>query len=118
MSGTPSRDDGVTMTCPVCQGAFPPSGRRRYCGAACKEAAYRRRHRARPAVAVPPRWPRLPLTVYACPTCDHRAVGAQRCEDCGTFMTRVGFGGLCPHCDEPVALSDLLPTEVLPLARN
>jgi len=24
--------------------------------------------------------------------------------------TRVGLGGLCPHCDEPVALADLLDT--------
>jgi phage FluMu protein Com len=35
-------------------------------------------------------------------------VGEQRCEDCNTFAVRVGTGGHCPHCDEPVALLELL----------
>ena len=34
--------------------------------------------------------------------------GQQRCEDCGIFCRRVGAGGCCPHCDEPVAIADLL----------
>jgi len=29
-----------------------------------------------------------------------------------TFMRRVGPGGNCPHCDEPVAITDLLGEEV------
>jgi hypothetical protein len=32
----------------------------------------------------------------------------QRCADCGTFMHRVGLGGLCPCCDEPVTIDELL----------
>ena len=32
----------------------------------------------------------------------------QRCADCGTFMHRVGRGGLCPCCDEPVTIDELL----------
>ena len=27
-------------------------------------------------------------------------------------MRRVGIGGHCPHCDEPVAITDLLDEEV------
>jgi hypothetical protein len=38
-----------------------------------------------------------------------RFLGQQRCPDCGLFCRRIGPGGLCPHCDEPVALADLLP---------
>ncbi|MHB8325052.1 MAG: hypothetical protein ACYDHB_11650 [Candidatus Dormibacteria bacterium] len=64
----------------------------------------------------PPIRLRRPLTVYECGSCGERAVGEQSCEDCGTFRSRVGLGGLSPNCDEPVAVSDLLPKEVLPTA--
>jgi len=47
-------------------------------------------------------------TVYVCPSCDARFLGEQRCPDCGLFCRRVGPGGPCPHCEEPVALVDLL----------
>ena len=36
------------------------------------------------------------------------AAGARRCGDCNLFMRRVGPGGSCPHCGEPVLVSDLL----------
>jgi len=49
-----------------------------------------------------------PATVYECPTCDARVLGTQRCPDCNVFCRRLGPGGPCPHCDEPVALADLL----------
>ena len=52
---------------------------------------------------LPPRSPR-PATVYECPSCETRYLGEQRCPDCGIFCRRVGPGGPCPHCDEPVAL--------------
>jgi hypothetical protein len=112
----PSGDDGMPMVCPVCQGPFAPSGRRVYCSAACKASAYRRRQGARAPEPLPPVRLRRPLTVYECGSCGERAVGEQYCEDCGTFRSRVGLGGLCPNCDEPVAVSDLLPKEVLPTA--
>jgi hypothetical protein len=54
------------------------------------------------------------LTVYECDGCGARALGRQRCTDCSTFMRRVGFGGACPLCDEPVAVADLIGPEVSP----
>ena len=104
----PLRDDGVTIACARCGQPFVPSGRRRFCSAACRQAFWRQRQPTPPPVT-PTRAPQI-LTVYECPQCDARFLGAQRCPDCRVFCRRVGPGGLCPHCDEPVALSDLLPT--------
>ena len=109
----PLRHDAVTIPCPRCGQPFSPTGKRRYCSDACKAAAYRRRHHPADAPVVLPRArPRKPVTVYECHTCGTRALGEQRCEDCGTFMSRIGIGGYCPHCDEPVAVTDLLDEEV------
>jgi hypothetical protein len=102
------------MTCPVCQRTFTPVGRQKFCSDACRAAAYRRRRDAgRPAVIVPKVKPRRPMTVYECDTCGARAVGEQRCETCHTFMHRVGLGGCCPACDEPIAITELLSQEVI-----
>jgi len=49
-----------------------------------------------------------PATMYECPACGTRARGEQRCPDCGLFGRRVGPGGPCPHCGEPVAVADLI----------
>jgi hypothetical protein len=121
-SSCPSRDDpattrdaGGTITCPVCQRRFPPAGRRRFCSDACRKTAWRRRHQPpAAAIVVPPVRPRRPSTVYACPSCETRYLGEQRCGDCGLFCHRVGLGGACPHCDEPVTVTELLAQEVLP----
>jgi hypothetical protein len=53
---------------------------------------------------------RLPMTsiVYQCPECQARLLGQQRCEECGIFARRLGPGAACPHCDEPLAIVDLL----------
>jgi len=113
MPEIPLRHDAVTIPCPVCQRPFVPTGKRRYCTDACKAAAYRHRQQAAIAPVVPPRTrPRKPVTVYECDTCATRTIGEQRCHDCGTFMRRIGIGGHCPHCDEPVAITDLLDEEV------
>jgi hypothetical protein len=110
---TPLRHDAVTIPCPRCATPFTPAGKRRYCSDACKAAAYRRRtHTAVAPVVLPPARPRKPITVYECDTCGTRALGEQRCDPCGTFMRRIGLGGHCPHCDEPVAITDLLDKEV------
>lgn len=113
---TPSRDDTATMNCPVCRSFFAASGRKRFCSDACRRLAWKRQHQAPsvPIVIPPPGRPRRPLTVYECAACGTRAVGEQRCGDCGTFMARVGLGGHCPHCDEPVAVADLITGEVMP----
>ena len=107
MAGSPLRNVGVTIACPVCQRPFTPAGRQRVCSAACRQLVWRRRHPT-PPLAVPPRTVRV-ATVYECPSCETRFLGQQRCPDCGYFCRRVGPGGPCPHCDEPVALADLLP---------
>jgi len=108
---SPSRDDGVTMRpCPACGQPFTPSGRRRWCSAACKQAAWRRRRTpAVPAPPVPPKGRKRAITVYQCSDCGTRLLGSQRCDDCGTFMHAAGIGGLCPCCDEPVTIHELLP---------
>jgi hypothetical protein len=56
---------------------------------------------------------RREFTVYECPGCGDRLLGEQRCEGCGTFARRVGPGGACPHCDQPVAVADLLDSVVI-----
>jgi hypothetical protein len=107
MAQPPWRNVGETIPCPVCQQPFAPVGRQRVCSAACRQALWRRRH----PVSLPVTPPRAAPaeTVYACPSCETRFLGQQRCPDCGVFCRRVGPGGLCPSCDEPVALADLLP---------
>ena len=107
----PVRDDGAT-TCPVCCKEFEPQGKQRFCGTPCRQAAWRRQNAAsaEPVVAKPD-------TVYSCPRCDARYIGVQRCEDCNVFCIRLGPGGPCPNCDEPVALSDLFrPDQLRPRA--
>jgi hypothetical protein len=97
------------MTCPLCQRSFTPVGRQTYCGDACRAAAYRHRRDAnRRPVIVPDATPTRPITVYECDSCGTRTVGLQRCEDCATFTRRIGIGGQCPHCDEPVAVAELV----------
>ena len=111
---TPSRDDHGTTPCLVCQRPFAPIGRQTYCSTACRKTAFRRRHQqAGPAVTVPTSRPRREITVYECPDCGERLLGEQRCPDCHTFARRVGVGGACPHCEGPVAVTDLLDQAVI-----
>jgi hypothetical protein len=106
MDDAPYRNDGVTIACPRCERAFVPSGRRRFCSAACRQAVWRQRQ------SVP--LPALPVVVakpgivYECPSCGARLLGEQRCPECQVFCRRVGPGGPCPHCEEPVAGVDLI----------
>ena len=106
----PSRDDGVTMSCPVCATTYTQVGRRRWCSPACRQAAYRRRHNTIAQPSLPPPQRRREATIYECPDCSARQLGEQRCPDCSLFGRRIGPGGTCPHCDEPVALDDLIDT--------
>lgn len=109
----PSRDDKAAMTCPVCRTRFTPAGRQRYCAAACRKTAFRRRHQDPPAtVVVPAAKPRQQMTIYECPACEQRLRGGRRCPHCNIFARRIGIGGPCPHCSEPVAVTDLLDHDV------
>lgn len=103
------RDDTATTPCPVCDRAFQPAGRRRYCSDECRKTAWHRRHQpARPPITVPPApRPVKASTVYECPSCETRYLGTQYCADCAVFCRRIGHGGLCPNCGEPVAINDL-----------
>ena len=86
-ASNPSRNDSVTIRCPVCQRRrFVPSG----------------------PLVIPPHRSRRDGTIYQCPACETCYLGNQRCDECGVFCRRVGSGGLCPHCSEPVAVADLL----------
>lgn len=116
MANHPSRDDigttspAATRRCPVCTATFTPVRRQAYCSERCRKSAWRRRHAAPLAVVVPPTRTRREITVYACPECETRYLGEQWCHDRVRPCIRVGPGGACPHCDEPVAVTDLLDT--------
>lgn len=96
-----------TMICPGCGTTFAPSGRRRYCSDACKQHSWRQRH----ALPVTPRRVSAIDTVYVCAECDTRYLGERRCPDCNRFTRRIGPGGACPSCDEPVAVIDIIPDD-------
>jgi hypothetical protein len=108
MNNTSLRNDGETTTCAcgVCGRQFQPVGRQRFYDAACRQKAWRRRHPT-PLPAIPARVPRV-ATVYVCTECDTRYLGEQLCPDCHRFCKRLGAGGSCPHCYEPVAVADLI----------
>lgn len=109
ITNAPSRDDDATIPCPVCGSVFVVTGRRRYCSDGCRRSAWaRRRSSPAPLVVMAPAGSRRPHTVYECDDCGGRALGEQRCEDCGVFMRRVGLGGCCPSCEEPVAAGELI----------
>lgn len=107
----PLRDDGVTIrdprSCRVCGRLFAWSGRRQFCSAACRQAAWRQRQPTEQPV-VPVRTPKV-VTVYECSACETRYLGEQWCPECQKPCRRIGLGGSCPHCDEVIALVDLVP---------
>lgn len=112
----PERDPrGVTMgvtipqrSCPLCRAGFIPAGRQRYCSARCRQRAYLRRRAAAAPDPEPLTPPARPTSVYECPECEARYLDQRRCPECNLFCRRIGLGGPCPHCDEPVAAADLL----------
>jgi hypothetical protein len=109
------RNDIHTVACPVCATTFTPTRRQRYCTPACRQAAWRARHpppqtghrRAGPH-------PATYITVYQCPGCDTRYLGQQYCHDCHQPCERVDYGGLCPHRNEPITISDILDQHPAP----
>ena len=112
-----STDTRSDHACPVCRATIA-SARARYCSDACKQRAYRQRQTGDLPVDLDAltadlrsRRTLVARTVYECPTCETRLLGEQRCPDCHVFCRRLGLGGPCPHCDDPVTLADLLGFE-------
>jgi hypothetical protein len=108
---TPTPPGDVSVTAPGCAacGQPLPAGRsRRFCSAACRQAAYRRRHQS--AAAETPlqrRRSRLQGTVYQCPDCETRYLAEQWCPDCSRPCQRLGTGGICPCCEEMITVEEL-----------
>jgi hypothetical protein len=108
----PSRNVSVTAHCHVCGGPLPAGRPRTTCSDGCRQKAWRLRHQPPQSTApqLPAAQPRKDHTFYQCPTCDARLLGSQFCEDCHTFMRRLGPGGLTPCCGDPVTFEELLGT--------
>ena len=101
------RYDPETTRCPGCGTSFTPTGRQRWCSNACRQAGWRNRQPAPNPIPADAADRRVP-TVYQRPDCHQRLTDSQRCHDCNTFCHKLGPGGPCPHCDEPLTLEELL----------
>ena len=112
MPELPWRDTTVTAPCPTCQRPVTADHNRRYCTPACRQAAYRRRHTpsgSPPTTTAPPAAvTRTATGVYQCPGCEERFTGQRRCPDCNLFTRRIGTGGCCPACGDPITIDELL----------
>jgi hypothetical protein len=110
---TPRRPTGHIL-CPVCWAPFIPTGRQRYCTDTCRKTAWTRRQpttQPRTKPTVPQAVQRGDVGIYACPSCRTRYCGKQWCHPCHQPCTHLGLGGLCPHCDQPVTVTDLLDAQ-------
>ncbi len=102
----------AAAACPVCNTAFTRVRRQRYCTPACRQAAWRARGTASELEASRPAEPRRgpwQVGVYACPECEAHYLAQQWCEDCNRPCLRVGYGGSCPSCNEPLPLTNCSP---------
>ena len=107
-------DAGSEPRCLVCLATLP-SRRARYCSIACKQHAYHLRQidlTATDAKLLATELKRLgelvAHTIYECPDCGERFVAERRCPDCHRFCRKLGLGGCCPDCQQPVLLAELL----------
>lgn len=118
--GSPWRNDMVTTTaagqlpCPVCSSGFTPIRRQRFCSPAYRQAAWRARQPAPIALSDPGptgrgssrrRSPTTPAPSAK------RYLAEQWCPDCNHPCRRLGSGGLCPFCEEPITVDELLGRE-------
>jgi hypothetical protein len=99
--------------CLVCP--LPARGRSAYCSDTHRVQAHRLRHRQeldfRPDALQAELRRRRQLaahTVYECDDCGERYLCQQQCDQCHRFCRAAGLGGLCPGCDEPVLVTELL----------
>ncbi len=102
--------------CPICTQSFVSHGRAIYCSPACRQHAFRLRRlqdrelkQLEAARPLRRRRDLLAQAIYECPRCQAQYLGQRRCPDCNLMCKRLGLGGECPHCSEPVLLADLLP---------
>lgn len=103
--------EALGRLCPIC-GTPLTSTRATFCSHSCQMVGFRRR-RARQRLAAEVNSSSIaPVSpdqiVYACPGCETRYLGVQRCEACNRFCRRLGVGGSCPGCDDIIALEELL----------
>ena len=104
-------DDRDDPRCPSCGRSFTRQGRQTYCTTACRQRAYRQRtiiSDVKAATPAPPPRHRRDVSVYQCSDCDQVLLGEQWCPDCQRPCHRLGLGGNCPHCSEPVTIDQLL----------
>jgi hypothetical protein len=108
----PVRDAYATATarrCGTCDSELTGRSDQQYCKPVCRQRAWRQ---LRNAPVTPTKVPRFD-TVYEC-SCGARYLGEQRCPECNIWCRRLGPGGSCPNCDEPVALQDIVDVAQLP----
>lgn len=104
----PVRDDYATATarrCVICDNEITGRTDKQWCSTKCRQRAWR----TAKTTPVTPTVSSRPDTVYACPACDTRYIGEQRCPECNLWCRRLGPGAPCPHCYEPVVVDDILP---------
>ena len=111
MPENPTRDGYVTATgCAVCGKPLHGRADQRYCGHPCRQAAHRRR--TSPPVNTPPvpqaRRGVREHTIYECGDCGQRLAGEQWCPECQRPCRRIGPGGSCPSCGDPITINDLI----------
>lgn len=98
------RNDTATTVCGWCANRFTPAGRQHWCSDRCRQAAWRNRQRTpRPSGVVIIKGD----IIYECPQCETRYLNERRCADCNSWCRNIGPGGPCPHCDEPVTITDI-----------
>ena len=98
--------------CALCGAPVPTAGEPWCCPAGCTDT-YAPGAERPSSLLVPRADHRKPITVYQCDTCGIRALGEQRCEDCTTFMRRVGIGVRCPCCEDLITAADLVGEKVI-----
>ncbi len=116
MSERPTREGYVTAKgCPVCGTPLRGRADRRYCTPACRQSAYRARTAAstQPQPQPPTGRGRREHTVYECGDCGQRLAGEQWCPDCQQPPRRIGPGGPCPSCGDPVTIAELSEAPML-----
>jgi hypothetical protein len=115
-----SRDDRVagsasSRRCLACGKLFEGRGRALYHSRACQQVAYRlRRQQGRESLLAAragelrERQALVEQTIYECVSCQERYLGERRCPSCNLMCRKLGLGGRCLHCDEPMLVTELL----------